>query len=100
MSNGLIIPRQTAAKTSENIDLTRGPFPMTIHVTGLLVAETIAVNVVDDAGTALPLYDSFGDAVVISATSQPLTIPSPVTLQFVKPETANAVGVQLVKIGG
>lgn len=100
----LIIPVQTAAKTSDNIDLRRGPFPKTITGAGTIgAAETIAVNVitiVDGAqvGSAVPLYDAAGDAVVISATSQPITIPSPIVLQFVKGITAAAAGVNLVEI--
>ena len=100
----LIIPVQTAAKTSENIDLRRGPFPKTITGAGTIGAlETIAVNVVTVVdgvviGSAVPLYDSTGSAVVISATSQPITIPSPIVLQFVKGITAAAAGVNLVEI--
>jgi hypothetical protein len=95
---GYIIPKQTAAKTSENINLTRGPFPKTVHLVGTLGAETIAVNVVDEDDAVLPLYDADGVAVVISATSQPLAIFSPITLQFVKGVTAGTAGVQLVNV--
>jgi hypothetical protein len=94
---GYPIPKQTAAETSETIDLTRGPFPITVHQVGLLVAETIAVNVVDDDDAALPLYDQDGVAVVLAVNSQPLTIPSPIRLQFVKGVTANEVGVQVTR---
>jgi hypothetical protein len=93
-----IVAKQTAAKTSENINLTRGPFPKVIHVVGLLVAETIAVNVVDLDDAVLPLYDTDGVAVVIAVDSIPLEVPGPITLQFVKPTTANEVGLQLVEI--
>ena len=95
---GYPIPKQTAAKTSETIDLTDGPYPITIHQVGLLVAETIAVNVVDDDDAPLPLYDADGAAVTLAVDSQPLTIPSPIKLQFVKGVTANAVGIQVRRI--
>jgi len=102
---GFIIDPQTTAKTSEVIHLTRGPFPKTIHAVGPFGANTIAVNIVTalaadgTASAVLPLYDAAGDAVVISATSQPLTIPSPVMLQFVKTESVGAtIGVALVEI--
>ena len=98
MAVGYIIPKQTAGMTSETIDLTHEPFPKTVHVAGILVAETIAVNIVDAAGVAQAMYDFDGNAVFITATSPPLTVPSPIKLQFVKPITGNAVGVQLVTI--
>jgi len=94
---GYPIPKQTAAKTSETIDLTKGPFPITIHQVGLLVAETIAVNVVDDDDAALPLYDADAAAVVLAVGSQPMTISSPIKLQFVKGVTANEVGIQVTR---
>jgi len=92
---GMIISKQTTAKTSQ-IGFTRGSLPKTVKVAGVLVAETIAVNVIDEDGVALALYDEFGAAVTMTATSPPLKIDSPITLQFVKGVTANAVGVQLV----
>ena len=98
---GYIIAKQTAAAVSETIDLTRGPFPKTVFVAGLLVAEEIEVFVVDtEDATAdpLPLYDPDGSAVVLTVSSQPITIPGPIHLQFDKPTTANAVGVRLQNI--
>jgi len=89
----MIINKQTAADT-QSIVIGRSSLPRTIIVSGLLVAETIAVNVVDEAGAALPLY-SGGSAVTLGATAAPLVLTYPITLQFVKPITANAVGVQL-----
>ena len=101
---GYIIDPQTTAKTSDVIHLTRGPFPKTIHAVGSFGANTIAVNVVTalaadgTAAAVLPLYDAFGTAVTITATSQPITIPSPVRLQFVKTESVGAtIGVALVE---
>jgi len=91
----MIIPKQLAASTKQ-IGFTKGSLPKTVKVAGVLVAETIAVNVIDEDGVALPLYDEFGAAVTMTATSPPLKIDSPITLQFVKGVTANAVGVQLV----
>ena len=91
----MIIPKQTAAKT-EVIEITKNMLPCTIKVAGILVAETIAVNLMDEAGAALALYDEFGTAVTMTATSPPLKIDSPVKMQFVKGVTGNAVGVQLV----
>jgi len=91
----MIIPKQTAALTARHY-FPAHSLPKTVKVAGVLVAETIAVNVVDEDGEVLPLYDSTGVAVVMSATSQPLKIDSPITLQFVKGVTGNAVGVQLV----
>ena len=101
---GDIITPQTTAKTSDVIHLTRGPFPKTIHAVGPFAANTIAVNIVtamNAAGVAtavLPLYDAFSTAVTITATSQPITIPSPIRLQFVKAESVGAtIGVALVE---
>jgi len=91
----MIIPKQTAAATVAQ-GFTTGALPKTVKVAGILVAETIAVNVMDEAGVALALYDEFGAAVTMTATSPPLKVDSPITLQFVKGVTANAVGVQLV----
>ena len=96
---GYPIAKQTAAKTSDDINLTRGPFPITVHQVGTLVAETIAINVVDEDGDVLALYDADGVAVVLAVDSQPITVLSPIILQFVKPTTANAVGVQVTRIG-
>jgi len=98
MATNYILPKQTAAATGEDIDLTEGPFPMTIHVAGTLVAEEIDVFVVDDDGDEEELYDADGVIVTIGATSQPLTIPSPIILRFDKPITTNAVGLQLRRI--
>lgn len=95
---GAIIAKQTGAKTSEIIVLTREPFPKTIQVTGLLTTEAISVHIVDSAGDSTPLYGIDGYELTLTVNSQPLTVPSPVLLQFVKPETANAVGVELVEI--
>ena len=91
----MIIPKQTAALTAVQ-GFTTGALPKTVKVAGILVAETIAVNVMDEAGVALALYDEFGTAVTMTATSPPLKVDSPITLQFVKGVTANEVGVQLV----
>ena len=91
----MIIAKQTAAKT-EVITITKLRIPCTIKVDGILTTETIAVNVMDEAGVALALYDEFGTAVTMTATSPPLKVDSPITLQFVKGVTANAGGVQLV----
>jgi len=91
----MIIPKQTAAATERHY-FPAHSLPKTIAVAGILVAETIAVNILDDAGVALTLYDEFGTAVTMTATSPPLKVDSPITLQFVKGVTANAVGVQLV----
>jgi hypothetical protein len=94
-----IVAKQTAAISSENIDLTRGPFPKTITVAGLLVDEEIEIFVVDDEDdSVLALYDADGVAVVLTVTSQPLTVPGPIWLQFEKPETSNAVGVKITNI--
>lgn len=91
----MIIPKQTAALTARHY-FPAHSLPKTVTVAGVLVAETIAVNILDEAGVALALYDEFGAAVTMTATSAPLKIDSPITLQFVKGITANAVGVQLV----
>ncbi len=92
----MIITKQTAADTKTK-QFTRRNLLRTIVPVGLLVAETIAVNILDEDGSALPLYDDSGAAVVLSATSQPLLVDSPINLQFVKPITVNAVGVMLVE---
>jgi len=91
----MIIPKQTAAMT-EKWYFPAHSLPKTVKVAGILVAETIAVNEVDEAGEVLPLHDEFGAEVFLTVTSPPLKIDSPITLQFVKGVTANAVGVQLV----
>jgi uncharacterized membrane protein len=90
----MIIAKQTAAATASH-HFGRWALPQTVAIAGVLVAETIAVNIVDEEGVALPLYDDVGVAVVMTATSQPLKVDSPCVLQFVKPTTDNAVGVQL-----
>lgn len=90
-----IIPKQTAALT-ESRSFTAGSLPKTVHVAGDLAANTIAVNVVDEDGVAIALYDDTGIAVVMTATSRPISITSPITLQFVKGITTNSCGVQLV----
>lgn len=96
-----IIAKKTAAETSEIIDLTREPFPKTIFAVGLQNAEEIEVLLVDTepaSPVSVALYDPDGVAVVLTATSQPLTIPGPCHLQFDKPVTANVVGVRLQEI--
>lgn len=89
-----IIPKQTAAATSQRY-FTRGSLPQTVQVAGDILTSTVAVNVMDGIGGVLPLYNDVGVAVVLSATSQPLKIDSPIALQFVKGVTANACGLQL-----
>jgi len=93
---GMIIPKQTAAKTV-SYKFTRTSLPKTVKVAGVLVAETIVVNEVDEDGAIIPAYDSTGTAIVLSATNSSFGVYSPITLQFVKPITANSVGVQLVE---
>ena len=98
---GYIIDKQEAAKTSEAINLTKGPFPKTVFVAGLLVDEEIpvyVVDVLDSEADPLPLYDTDGEAVVLSVSSPPLTIPSPIHLKFAKPLTDNEVGIVLQEI--
>ncbi|HAR38852.1 MAG TPA: hypothetical protein DCS09_09940 [Porphyromonadaceae bacterium] len=58
--------------------------------------EAIAINVIDSAGNANVLYDIDGVAVTLTATAQPLGIDFPIVLQFVKPETVGAVGLEMV----
>ena len=89
----IIIAKQTTAKTDSR-NFTKRMLPATLYATGVLVAETITVNVVDEDGATKPLYDAVGVAVVMSATSMPLYIDRPISLQFVKGVTANPVGVQ------
>jgi len=96
---GYLIEKQTAAKTSAIIDLTKDPFPKSIFAVGTLGASTIAVQVVDENDAVLALYDSEGVAVVLTATSQPITITSPVRLKFVKGVTGAAAGVMLTEKG-
>ena len=92
----VIITKRTAAKTEQR-SFTKGSLPATIIATGDLAANTIAVNVVDEESSAAKaLYDELGVAVVISATSQPLGIDYPITLQFVKGITTNEVGLEVV----
>ena len=94
----MIIAKQTGAKTSEDIDLTRGPFPKTIVGVGTIgAAETIAVNIVDEDGDDLPMYDTSDAAVTVDDSSEPLIITYPVVLQFVKGVTTAACGVQLIE---
>ncbi len=88
----MIIGKKTAAETQQR-EFRHG-LPVTIKVAGALLAQTIAVNEVDDEGAVLPLHDSAGAEVFLTATSQPLEITSPITLQFVKGVTTNACGVQ------
>ena len=101
----VIVP-QTTAKTTQALDLTRGPFPKTLHAVGAFAANTIAVNVVtamsagNVATAVLPLYDEFGAAVTITATSPPLMVDGPIYLQLVKTDSgAASIGVALVEQG-
>lgn len=91
----MIIPKQTAAMTDSRY-FTSGSLPKTIKVAGDLLAQTIAVYEVDEDGDTKPLCDDTGTAVTLTATSQPLTIDSPIALQFVKGVTTNECGVQMV----
>lgn len=90
-----IIEKQAAAKTNDHFF---SKFPATVHVGGDLLTSTITVNVVDEDQDVLPLYDEDGAAVTIAQTSQPLIVKAPITLQFVKGATTNAVGVQVVEL--
>lgn len=92
----MIIAKQTAAATATK-QFTHKNLLRTIVPVGVLAAETIAVNILDEDGVALPLYDDLGAAVVLSATSAPLKINYPINLQFVKGITANAVGVMMME---
>lgn len=89
-----IIEKQTTAKTS-GIGLYRASAhsPVTFSATGVLVDEEIAVKVVDEDGSATN-YAIGGDNVVLSLTNNSFAVYSPMRLQFVKPSTANAVGVE------
>jgi len=92
----VIISPKTAAETQQRA-FAKGSLPKSIIVMGDLDGvEAIAVNVVDSAGNTNVLYDVDGVAVTLVATSQPLGIDFPIVLQFVKPETANAVGLEMV----
>lgn len=93
----MIIEKQATAKTENRAFKRTQGFPQTIKVAGTLVAEIISINEVDEDGAVKPLYDESNIAITLSATSAPLKIDSPITLQFVKPITANVVGVQLVE---
>lgn len=92
----MIIAKKTAAETKPQPFRGGGGVPKTVKVAGILVAETIAVNEVDEDGAILPARDTDGVAIVLSATNPSIAIYAPITLQFVKGITVNAVGVMLV----
>lgn len=90
----MLIPKQTAAATEVKY-FTRGSLPCSAQGVGDFGSYAIAVNVMDEEGVVKPLYDENGDAVFITETSRPLGIDKPITLQFVKPVTFSACGIQI-----
>lgn len=91
----MVIDQKTAAETSgiERVDASPSK-PVTFAAVGTMGSSEIDVLVVDlDDGTN-PLYDADGVAVVMTATSAPLSFYAPIWLQFDKPVTTANAGVQ------
>jgi hypothetical protein len=93
----VLITKKTAAETVELV-IDRSMLPCTVQVDGTLVAETIPINLLGITGTAsvTPAYNEFGDALALSATATAQSFYAPCDIQFVKPITANAVGLKFV----
>lgn len=67
--------------------------PVTLQVDGALASETITVKGAGiDESDETTLYDSAGDALVLSAITPVITFYASVRLSITKPETTNAVG--------
>lgn len=90
-----VIPKQTAAKT-ETRSIGKGSVPVSIQVDGTLVAETIPVNLIGINDTDATPYTVDGTAFAFSVDNTILTFFGPCDVQFVKPITANAVGLKMV----
>ena len=91
-----IITKKTAAETKSQ-SFGRGSVPNTVKLVGVVTSETVTINEVGEDGTLVTAYDEAGDALVLSLTRPSIGIYAPITLQFVKGVTANAVGIQVVE---
>jgi hypothetical protein len=90
-----IIAKATAAASSDTQFVDASPMnPVTFAVAGALGSDEIDVYVVDKDGGTTTLYDSDGVAVVMTATTEPLSFYAPIWLKFTKADvSAAAAGV-------
>ncbi|MCK5607208.1 hypothetical protein KAR91_35320 [Candidatus Pacearchaeota archaeon] len=93
----IVITKQRAAAT-EKKDVVRAAVNSTFHLDGDIGLSEIAVNLVGENGVDIvTAYDSNGNAIVLDSTHTSLTMNGRASLQFVKPITANPVGLIWVR---
>ncbi|MCK5614567.1 hypothetical protein KAR91_72555 [Candidatus Pacearchaeota archaeon] len=90
----VVIPKQKAAETV-NKKVPRAAVGSTFQVNGDLGTDVIAIKLLAKDGVSVTdAFDQNGNALQFDSTRTSITMNGRASLQFVKPATANSVGIE------